>query len=368
MVDAASGLIMVWSRWVTFIVAAVAIGGGVATGREAICRRLSPYPTPITNNAVASVCGRDRCVLYSYMGMTRPADPSSITAASYKLDSAGKSGWVRIADAPMLNGKAKIAASAVSCAGNVYLIGGYSIEAKKEITEKRFYRYDPFKNDYVRLADVPIEVDDTVVGVVGDRYLYLISGWHGPTTKNTSAVQVYDTAANKWQQATSIPVAGRFGHSGGAVGNQLVFIDGCADTRGYPIVHDTWMGTIDTKDPAKIAWHKVETNPYSQTYRSAATSGAAGQARLLVLGGTDNAYNYNGNGYNDKASKPLRLLMEFTPATQSWRRLELPNNAYVPTMDHRGLVFFDGAWVTVGGMTTAGKATNLVQALSIDRP
>ena len=44
--------------------------------------------------------------------------------------------------APLLDGLAKIAASAISCAGEVYLIGGYAVTGKEEVTEARFFRYD----------------------------------------------------------------------------------------------------------------------------------------------------------------------------------------------------------------------------------
>lgn len=109
---------------------------------------LAPYPTPITNNAVTSTCNPAHnldpnpqgCTFYSFMGMTRPSDPASITPKSYKLTSPAKNSWQPIADATLLNDHLKIAASAVVCAGRIYLIGGYTIEEDgREICEKRFF-------------------------------------------------------------------------------------------------------------------------------------------------------------------------------------------------------------------------------------
>ena len=131
--------------------------------------QLRAYPTPITNNAVTSVCDGADCTVYSFMGMTNPATSGSITAASYKLTSPGTGAWVSIADAPRLDGRAKIAASAITCGGQVYLIGGYSVSLAGEITEKRLFRYDPVPNEYVQLADVLDREDRDDVGVVERR-------------------------------------------------------------------------------------------------------------------------------------------------------------------------------------------------------
>lgn len=137
-----------------------AIGSGCAHSHHGhwYADSLAPYPTPITNNAVTSVCNSvaklDQdpslipapdinpagCTIYSFMGMTRPSEPASITPKSYKLSSPGKNSWQPIADATLLNDHLKIAASAVVCAGRIYLIGGYTIEEDgREICEKRFF-------------------------------------------------------------------------------------------------------------------------------------------------------------------------------------------------------------------------------------
>lgn len=337
-----------------------------SAGEPTAWSTLAPYPHPITNNAVTSVCDGGTCTIYSFMGMTDPTDTSTITAKSYKLTSPGTGSWIPIADAPLLSDKAKIAASAVNCAGDVYLIGGYTAAGFLEVTEHRLFRYDPTGNTYAQLADVPTEVDDTVAGVYQERYIYLVSGWHGPTGSNTTAVQVYDTQTDTWRQATPIPVGGRFGHAGGAVGDRLVFIDGSADTPGFPVVHSTLVGAIDSADPGVITWTQPGASPFSQTYRAADSQGPASCDWLFFVGGTDNSYNFNGTGYNGQPSNPLDQVMAYRPASGEWMLIDDSGGAaHTPTMDHRGLVWFDGKWVTVGGMTGPGVATDFVNALSI---
>ena len=330
--------------------------------------QLAEYPMPITNNAVTSVCDGGGCVLFSFMGMTDPSSPSTITAASYKLSSPGTGPWIQIADAPLLNGKAKIAASAVTCNGQVYLIGGYTVGGG-EVTEHRLFRYDDAGDSYVPLADVPTEVDDTLATVYQDRYIYLVSGWHGPINNNTTAVQIYDTTTDTWQPASPITVSGRFGHAGGLANGRLMFIDGAAGSFGFPIVHSTLVGQIDPGDPTNITWTEVEASPFSPTYRAANSLGSLPSGRLLFVGGTDNPYNFNGTGYNGQPSNPLAQVMVYNPVNDVWSLIDdTTGDVHIPTMDHRGLVRFDGGWVTVGGMTAPGAPTDAVNLLRIDEP
>ena len=325
--------------------------------------QLAPYPTTITNNAVTSVCSDASCTIYSFMGMTNPTASNSVTSASYKLTSPGTGTWVPIADAPTLNAKPKVAASAVVVRGQVYLIGGYTI-GLNEVTEHRLFRYDAVGDTYVQLADVPTPVDDTVASVYRDRYIYLMSGWNRPTSGNVPNVQVYDVETNIWQQATPIPIAGRFGHAGGLIGDRLVMIDGSLDTGLFPVLHETAVGVIDPNDVSVITWSQPGASPFSQTYRAANSQPISSCQEMIFVGGTDNPYNFNGTGYDGQPSNPLDQVMLFDPAASQWS-LVTQSGAHMPTMDHRGLVWFDGQWVTVGGMTAPGAATSAVNAIKI---
>ncbi|MEO1087210.1 MAG: hypothetical protein AAFY88_23495, partial [Acidobacteriota bacterium] len=336
-------------------------GAAAAQGLTGFWSDLTPYPVPITNNAVTSVCDQAGCTLYSFMGMTDPLDSSSVTAAAFKLESPGTGAWQPIADAPLLSNRGKIAASAVTVAGEVYLIGGYTATVP-ELTEPGLFRYDPVDDLYVELAEVPTEVDDTVAGVYRDRYIYLISGWHGPINGNVRNVQVYDTLTDTWTQATEIPAAGRFGSAGGVIGDRLIFIDG----SNFSISHRTLVGTIDADDPAVITWTQPAASPFSPTYRAANAQSDLGCMRMLFIGGTSNPYNFSGNGYNGQPSLPLDQVMAYDPVEDVWTAVDdSGGSSHTPTMDHRGASFFDGRWVIVGGMTGPGAAISTVSALDV---
>ncbi|NNF43559.1 MAG: hypothetical protein HKN62_11040 [Phycisphaerales bacterium] len=331
---------------------------------------LPPVPIAISNNAVAAVDhGDGTYTLYSFMGITVPTSFSSITDASFRYDGPGGT-WTSIADAPRLNDRAKIGSNAIAVAGEVYLIGGYTVGGGPEMTDPRLFRYDPDLDEYEERAEVPTEVDDTVTGVYQDRYLYLISGWHGPIFSNVPNVQVYDTQTNTWTQATPIPapLPGLFGHAGGIVGDRIVYMDGARIGAAFPISDRVFVGQIDpdgTGDVTNIVWQEQPAHPGAPTYRAAPGAMSAGGS-LFVAGGTDNTYNFSGTGYDGNPSLPLAQMLEWTPA-DGFRLLTLAGD-HVPTMDHRGLLGLpDGSWVTVGGMTAPGTTTDRVQRYSIGR-
>ncbi len=298
------------------------------------------------------------------MGLAEPSF-SGATPASYRLDLPGGS-WTRIADAPLLNNRAKIGASAITVGGEVYLIGGYTISRTSEVTEPRLFRYDLASDSYEERAMVPTPVDDTVVGVFQDRYLYLISGWNGPSNNNTLAVQFYDTQQNVWSGASEMPGphTGLFGHAGTILGDRIVVADGVATDGGFGISDDVWVGQIDpaaSGDLAHIEWQAAQAHPGSPTYRAAVSQGAVAEdsGQLLLLGGTSNPYNFTGIGYDNQPSLPLDQALLFRPATGEWTPLAIDGEP-LPTMDHRGLVAVPGGWATIGGMTAPRAITDQV--------
>jgi hypothetical protein len=340
-----------------------------ARGDRVCVESLPALPEAVANNAVTSVDNLDGTfTLYSFMGITNPAAFQTITAAAHRLDWPGGS-WTPIADAPLLNDRAKIGASAVTVAGEVYLIGGYTVGGGPEVTEPRLFRYDPVGDVYVELASVPVEVDDTVPGVYQDRYLYLVSGWHGPLFRNVPNVQVYDVQTNTWAQATPIPnpLPGLFGHAGTIVGDRIIYLDGARMGASFPISDRVFVGRIDPDrrgDVTTIAWEEVDPHPGRPTYRAAASQGATGGARMLLVGGSDNTYNYNGHGYDGRPALPVTQVLAYEPLAGAWAELDVFGDR-VPTMDHRGLVRVDDGWATIGGMTAPFTATDAVSLFEV---
>lgn len=329
--------------------------------------RLADLPEPISNNAVASVVGADGIArVYSFMGITDPRDPTTITARCYRLEFAPYEqtldGWERIADAPLWQGRARIAASAVAVGGRVFLIGGYTVaEDGTETTDPRLLEYLPSENTYIERARVPVEVDDTVAMAWGDRAIVLVSGWHGPDNSNTRAVQMYDLATDRWSQATPLlaPASGLFGHAGSLVGNQIVIVDGVAikpagDSRRFVISDVVTVGTISPDDPTMIEWEVLEAHPGQAVYRGAVSQGA--DDRLILIGGTATPYNIDGTGYDGSPAEPLDQVLVYLPSINKW--YEEATTGKPATMDHRGLVALGwDRWAIIGGMVAPGQAS-----------
>ncbi len=347
-----------------------AFGSSVVHAQSLCASRLPSLPDPVSNNAVTSVDNGDGTfTLLSFMGLNAPGF-REITPATYRMDWPGGS-WARVADAPLLGNRPKIAANAITVGNQVYLQGGYSVRQIEERTEDRFYRYDLDNDEFLELAPPPVPVDDTVSGVLDDRYIYLVSGWNGPRNNNVLTVQFYDTQTDTWELATDLPGPNRglFGHSGTIVGDRIVVFDGTkTGPDGFTISDAVMVGQIDpegTGDLTNIAWETLAAHPGDPTYRAAVSSGAALDGQLLLLGGTDNPFNFDGIGYNGQPSNPLDQAILFDPVSQEWASIDVDGNV-LPTMDHRGLVTVDGGFATIGGMTGPGVVTDEVVFYSFD--
>jgi len=172
-----------------------------------------------------------------------------------------------------------------------------------------------------------------------------VSGWHD--TGNVAQVQVYDPAKDEWNTATPIPGTPVFGHTGSIVGDEIVYVDGArVNSAGlrFTIEQSSWLGLIDTLDPTKITWRRMEPHPGPSLYRAAA---GVNDGLIIFAGGTNNPYNYNGIGYDGTPSKPHRMVFAYDSEANTWIELEpLP----LSSMDHRGIAVIDGVLVIVGGM------------------
>jgi N-acetylneuraminic acid mutarotase len=223
--------------------------------------------------------------------------------------------------------------------------------------------YDPLSDRWYRGSDTPVPVDDSVIGVYQDRYIYLVSGWsNNDAVRN---VQVYDGAKDKWLQATPIPGTPVFGHAGALVNDTIVYVDGAhrnpaGSQPKYVASDECWMGKIDHHDPAKIQWSKLPSHPGNARYRIA-SGGSEKDQKIYFSGGTDNPYNYNGIGYDGHPSEPVAVTFAFNLRTGKWETLnqKTPN----PTMDHRGLLVAPHGLVIIGGMEKGQQVTSRVTVL-----
>jgi N-acetylneuraminic acid mutarotase len=210
---------------------------------------------------------------------------------------------------------------------------------------------------------MPAPLDDSVIGVFRDRYIYLIGGWS--KTGATREVQIYDAEKNNWLQGTPISGTPVFGHAGALVGDTIIYVDGArknssAGEPKYVASDECWMGKIDHRDPAKIEWSKLPTHPGPARFRIAA-GGSEKDQMIYFSGGTDNPYNYNGVGYDGQPSEPSSVTFAFNLRNGKWQVID--ENSPNPSMDHRGLVVTPQGLLLVGGMQKGQQVTGRVAVL-----
>lgn len=330
----------------------------IATGTALLAaspEAIDPLPAAVSNNAVASLRSRGLLTIYSMMGIGPKKTWDAVSNAAYALDPA-KEKWTEILPVPGTAGR--IAASAAGARDHVFLFGGYVVDAQGgETTVSDVNAYDPVSGHWFRGADIPVPVDDAVVGVLNDRYVYLVGGWS--KTESVRNVQIYDAQKNTWQQATPLPGTPVFGHAGSMVGETIVFVDGAyknpaGDKPKYIASDECWIGKIDRHDFTKIQWSKLPAHPGTARYRIAA-GGSERDQKIYFAGGTDNPYNYNGIGYNGQPAEPSATVFAFNLRSGKWETIEADISD--PTMDHRGLVVISDGLVVLGGMEKGQKVT-----------
>jgi N-acetylneuraminic acid mutarotase len=307
---------------------------------------IPPLPAPLSNNAVAGLRVNDVARIYSFMGLGAGKTHADIVRSAFEYDP-GNGGWRQLPDVPV--GQGRLASVAAAANDAIYLFGGYSVAADgHEVSTPDVLRFDPGPRTYRQTAPMPTPVDDSVALVFENRWVYLVSGWH--QDRNLPLVQVYDTHEDRWERATDFPGTPVFGHAGALLGRHLLICDGVrldivAGKRTFSASPECWRGEIAQDDRLRIAWRRVAAHPGAPRYRMAA--GIDSKHGMLFLGGSENPYNYDGIGYDGRASMASTRAQAYDPTSDQWRELQpLPK----ASMDHRGLVSIDNLHYLIGGM------------------
>ena len=321
---------------------------------------------PASNNAVTLVSTSEGDYLYSFLGLGSGKTWQDTSSGAAVLEPAAKT-WTELDPVPGNGGR--LAASAVSVAGAAWLFGGYTVSADgSEESIPGVYRIRPGETRLQWLTDMPVPVEDSVVLVYQDRYIYLVSGWHD--LGNVNLVQVLDTKTMLWTQATPWPGAPVFGHSGGISGAQMLLCDGVriqypADDspREFLSSNQCWSGRIDADNHRRIHWRSIAPHPGTARYRMAATGDI--NHRVVFAGGSVNPYNFNGVAYNGTPAETEKSVFSYSFTKDAWQQHgDLPRG----TMDHRGLPYSNGWYYLVGGMQDQQTVVAAVYRFRIDPP
>jgi len=307
--------------------------------------KIPPMPIAVSNNAVAAL--RGGLDVYSLMGIGPKKTWDDITNKVYVLHIAGAK-WVEERPVPGVAGR--LGASAVGARGQIFLFGGYVVDGQgNEMTVPDVNSYVPGDRRWYRGADMPVAVDDAVIGVNQNRYIYLVGGrsQNGPVNN----VQVYDAEKNTWSQATPFPGTPVFGHAGSLADDAMVFVDGAkknpASGSPYVTSDECWLGKIDHKDPSKIEWRKLPPHPGPARFGIVA---GTEKGKILFSGGSAGFHNFKGQ---DSDGKPVELsLVTFAYDVHGSRWETIEENTFDPRSDSHGMVSTPIGPLIVGGLVT----------------
>ncbi|MEW6999065.1 Kelch repeat-containing protein [Colwelliaceae bacterium BS250] len=330
---------------------------------------LPNLPEPVTNNAVAQVQTKNGDYLLSFMGLGVNKSYQDVHNKVWALN-VGEQQWrVKTPVPSTLALKGRLASVAVGVGEFAYIFGGYTVDKHhQEISTPDVYRYDVVNDEYLKLASMPVPVDDSVALVYQQRYIYLVSGWHN--AGNVNLVQVYDIKMGTWAQASPFLGVPVFGHAAALSGNSILVCDGVSVVpqrlarRTYAEVAQCLLGLIDPNNILAIDWQKVDhpnvNNPNEGARYRMAAAEVAGD--IVMLAGSTNPYNYNGMGYDGVPAPATAQAWVFDINTKQWRVVSL---GVEPSMDHRGLLIYERSLITLGGMNGQQKVINNVITRSL---
>lgn len=318
---------------------------------------LPPAPVARSNWTVA----RAGDEVFTFYGLGAGKSSNDIARDIYALNLRLRT-WRRVGDMPVAQGR--LGSVAVTIAGQVYVIGGYSVSHQgDEVSTPEVFRFDPATGSISVETIMPIPVDDTVALPWRDRWILLVSGWHD--TGNVADVQIYDTREKRWTKGTPWPGAPVFGHAGGLVDDAIVVCDGVTASRDangknhYAITHACWQGRLEPGAPGDIRWQEIPPHPGEALYRAGATgvTDRHGQPSIVFAGGTHRPYNYDGIGYDHRPAEPSSAVFAFDARHGVWISYRPAPSA---GMDFRGLIAFDDAFALLGGMDASQNVSGQV--------
>ncbi|MGA2416760.1 MAG: hypothetical protein ABSF59_20070 [Candidatus Sulfotelmatobacter sp.] len=315
-------------------------------------------PAAVSSNATASLKGGFD--LFSLMGVGPKKTWDDVTNKVYVMHLTHSAKWHPGQPVPGVAGR--LGASAAGAKNQVVLMGGYVVDAQgTEITIPDVNVYIEERRWY-RGKDIPVAVDRAVVGVIRDRFVYLIGGHakDGPV----NSVQVYDVEKDSWSQATPFPGTPVFGAAGGLADNMIVIADGAksgpADGPRYIASDECWLGKIDHKDPNKIEWTKLPAHPGTTRF-GIAGGGSNKEHRIFFFGGTTTPHDYKGVSYDGQPAEVSTITFAYDLHHNRWESIS--DTTSEGRLDGSGIVETPLGPVVLGGMATNRAVTSKVTLL-----
>jgi N-acetylneuraminic acid mutarotase len=310
-------------------VAAAAAGCSDSPDRSARSDRWTPLASATLERTEVAAARIGRYV-YVVGGFERRTGATTRAVERYDLR---RDGWKHVRSMPIgLNHT-----TAVAYRGRLYVHGGYRARRSLSSASSRFYRYDPGRDRWRRLADSPTPRAAQAAAVIGRR-LYVAGGANAGGSLRS--LEVYDFARRRWRRGRSFPGPARNHTTGAATGGRFFVIAG-RDTRNFR--------AVDRYDPRRRRWKRVRSVP---TARGGIASARLPDGRIVVYGGEQ-----LGPG-----GTTIKQVEVYSPRRNRWRRLP---SMLTPRHGLSGVSLGDRVYAIEGGPQPGFHFSDAIETLTV---
>ena len=190
---------------------------------------------------------------------------------------------------------ARLCLAAAAVAGKIYAIGGESTDSS--YASDAVEAYDPISGAWTRVASLPVARHSHTATVVGGK-IYVLGGFQPDPDEHdalvpTGRVDVYDPAADSWQQMAAMPTV-RSLHAAAVV-------DGKIYVTGGRLHAGVYSDALEAYDPVADTWTTLASLSEARAWHASAVV----NGKLYVFGG------YSESGRMD-------LVEVYSPASNTW--------------------------------------------------
>ena len=232
-------------------------------------------------------------------------------------------------------------ASYVEAGNHFVLIGGREHDGNVNL-------FDPQTGIWTKGATPPMELHH-YQAVEHEGLIYALLGMTGkfPNEVPVEHIYIYDPEADAWHQGPEIPANRRRGSAGAVVYQDKIYLVG-----GIQNGHTSgWVPWLDVFDPHTNTWTALNDAPRSRDHFHATVA----NGKLYAAGGRKSGF----SGYFG-GTVPEVDVYDFSSATWSTMNANIP----APKAGASVAVIGDEL-ILIGGESSASKASNLSQALSL---
>ncbi len=215
--------------------------------------------------------------------------------------------------------------------GKLYMSGGLTDHGEGLEADNTLLSYDPVRDAFTLLANMPRHAYDGVTGVIGGK-LYVVLGFCSDCTHFIDRrLYRYDPATNTWNTSLAWSPHPHVLGAGGVIKGKF-YVAGGFDVNGFPTTN------LDGYDPVTNTWKTLAPLPFELTD----AAGAVLQDQLYLIG----------SGHSG------RSVLAYNPVTNTWKEKNaLPTGRLNPAAASFVTPFGNPKILAVGGRGSAGAYT-----------